>query len=809
PAALAADLRAFGRQRGATPFMVLFAAFAGLLSRYTGKDDLLLGAPVANRTHRATEGLIGLFVNTLVLRGDLRGAAGFGLLLARARAEVLAADASQDLPFEVLVEALAPSRDLASTPLFQVLLAFQDAPFAGFALPGLAATPIPVASGTAKFDLTLAFEAGAEGFAGLFEYDRDLFDGATVRRLAAHLATLLAAGLAEPERRVAELPLLSAAEREQLSAWGWSGPLAPAERCLHELGAAQAARTPDAVALVASGERLSYAELARRAGRLARRLRALGVGPEFVVGVCLPRSAELLVALWAVLEAGGAYLPLDPAYPPERLALLSEDARAAVLLTVSPSAGLLPGFPGRVLLLDAAERESERGRREEDDGRGPAVTPDNLAYLIYTSGSTGRPKAVAIAHRSAVALLVWAREAFADGELAGVLAATSIGFDLSVFELFVPLSRGGRVVLVDNALALTGLAEAHEVTLVNTVPSALAELLRLDAIPPSVRTVNLAGEPLPRRLVEELHARTGVRRVLDLYGPSEDTTYSTFAPAVAGEAGPPAIGRPLPGTRTHVLDAALEPLPAGLPGELHLGGAGLARGYLHRPDLTAERFLPDPFAGPDGAGGRLYRTGDRVRFRADGQLDYLGRLDHQVKIRGFRIELGEIEAALAACPGVREAAVLARAAGPGEGETRLVAYLATAPGVEVAELLAVLRSRLPEFMVPAHVVQLDALPLTPNGKVDRNALARIAPDASRQAVAAAGRVGEPPRGAVEREVARVWCEVLGLPAVGREESFFALGGHSLLATQVISRLRWAFQVEIALRDLFAAPTVAG
>ncbi len=542
------------------------------------------------------------------------------------------------------------------------------------------------------------------------------------------------------------------------------------------------------------------------------------MGPEVRVGVTLERTPELPVALLAVLEAGGAYVPLDPAYPAARLAAMVEDARAGqqgfVLLTqerlvprIEAALGGLDAPPVHLLCLDAevgagADETSEEGPLPS------AVDPDNLAYLIYTSGSTGRPKGVAITHRSAAALLAWARTLFPPEDLAGVFASTSINFDLSVFELFVPLAGGGTVVLGDDALALAGSPLAARVTLVNTVPSAMAELVRLGAVPPTVRTVNLAGEPLRGALARRLYELPHVERVLNLYGPSEDTTYSTVA--LAPRHGEPTIGVPVTGTRAYVVDRWGRPAPVGVPGELLLGGEGLARGYLHRPDLTAERWVPDPFSG--AAGARLYRTGDLARWLSAGELEFLGRIDYQVKVRGFRIEMGEVEAALAAHPAVRESVVLAReappAAGALAGEKRLVAYVVPAEGaVAGPELVAALRSELarhlPDYMVPSAWVTLERLPLNANGKVDRAALPEPGPAVGAATADAA------PRTPLEELLAQVWEELLAVRGVARSDSFFDLGGHSLLAMRVVSRLRELLAVEVPLRALFEEPTVAG
>ncbi len=799
PADLAAALRGLAQRSAATPFILLLSGLAALFGRYSSQNDIVLGSPIAGRNRSEIEGLIGFFVNTLVLRTRWQGDPAFTEVLAAARRATLMAHAHQELPFEKLVAELAPDRNLAHTPLFQVLFAFQEAVREPLALPGAAVVPREVRRDESRFDLEVTAVEGAAGaLTLLWRYDSDLFDRATVLRLAAHCATLLQGVVDNPGQRLSDLPLLAAAEeREILVAWNDTGmpQVEPVPATLASLFAAQAARTPTALAVAgADGAELTYAELDRRAEQVAHRLRALGVGPEVPVGVLLEREPDLVAALLGVHKAGGFYVPLDPAYPAARLAFMLEDSGARTVVTRER---LLPRIPaaGKVeaVCLDSLGEERV-------DGHSTGADPDNLAYLIYTSGSTGRPKGVAITHRSAAALVLWAREVFPPADLTGVLAATSVCFDLSVFELFVPLCCGGTVVLAENALQLAGLVGAGRVTLLNTVPSAMTELLRLDAVPPSVRTVNLAGEPLTTALVGQIVCGTKAERIFDLYGPSEDTTYSTYALRSAD--GPATIGRPIAGTRVYLLDGAGKPVPASVAGELHLAGGGLARGYLKRPELTAERFVPDPFAATAG-GGRLYRTGDLARWRLDGTLEFLGRIDHQVKIRGFRIELGEIEEQLLRHGGVREVVVVAREDRP--GEKRLVAYV-SGSGEELLQpeaLAAWLGERLPAHVVPGAFVVLAALPRTPNGKVDRKALPRPEP------VHGAGDGFVAPESAEERSLAAIWSEVLGVEKVGVHDDFFRLGGHSLLAAQVIARLRRDFQVDLPLRSLFQAPSIAG
>jgi amino acid adenylation domain-containing protein len=813
---LTAALHALSRQQSATLYMTLLAAFQTLLHRYTGQKDILVGSPTAGRTRGELADLVGYFVNPLVLRADLSGDPPFKVLLSQVRQTVLAAFEHQEYPFSLLVERLQPARDASRPPLFQAMFALQKAQLldeqgltsfalgeagARLQLGELALESVVLAQRVAQFDLTLLM-AEAEGqLQASLQYNSDLFEAATIERLARHFETLLAGIVAQPEQRVGALPLLPATEREQLlCAWNDTARDYPVGDCLHELFAAQAARTPDAVALVCEETRLTYRELNRRANQLAHYLQRLGVGPESLVGICVERSVEMVVGVLGILKAGGAYVPLDPQYPKERLAFMLADTAAQVLLTQQ---SLLAGLPGGAAQLVCLEHDWAALEQEPTENPTTTTTADNLAYVIYTSGSTGRPKGVAIAHRSAAAFLHWAHETFTAAELASVLAATSLCFDLSVFELFAPLTCGGTVVVAANALALPTIAPTQPVTLVNTVPSAMTELVRLDGVPPTVQTINLAGEPLPGALVQQLYERATVRRVVNLYGPSEDTTYSTYAVQPRASERAPSIGRPIANTQVYLLDQTLQPVPVGVPGELYLGGAGLARGYLNRPELTAERFVPNPFGELSGA--RLYRTGDLARYRPNGELEFLGRIDQQVKVRGYRIELGEVEAVLNQHAAISECVVLARAEN-GNADKRLVAYIvpAATATLDSHELRSYLTERLPTFMVPSAFVLLDALPLTPNGKVDRKALPApelMPADAAPDYLA--------PRTPVEELLSGLWCEVLRLPGVNVHANFFDLGGHSLLATQLVARVRATFRVDLPLRALFEAPTVAG
>lgn len=805
-------LNALKHDHGATLYATLLAAFETLLYRYTGQKSFAVGSPWSGRDSAALTDLVGYFVNPLVMRADFSGNPSFVELLARVRRTAIDALAHQAFPFALLVQRLQPERDPSRTPLFETMFVYQPSQLLkGETLASFAAgeAGLQVKAGelsleslalpqrTAIFDLLLFATEVGDTLLGSIEYSTDLFDEASIKRMAGHFQTILESIVENPQQRVSELEFLTPGEQRQLVVdWNETALEYEASAGLHELFEAQVARTPRATALIYNDERLSYEELNERANQLAHYLRGLGVGPEKLVGVLLERTPLMIVAMLGVLKSGGAYVPLDISYPRERLQFTLEDARAHVLLTQAEWLDALPEHETRLVCLD---REWPEIARERTDNPEPSVTDTALAYVIYTSGSTGRPKGVAIEHRSAVALIHWAKEEFSAEHLAAVLASTSICFDLSVFEIFVPLSTGGKIILAANALELPSLTAAREVRLINTVPSAMTELVRLNGVPGSVRVVNLAGEPLQNALVQSVYKYEHVEQVLNLYGPSEDTTYSTWAQIEKGSEEAPAIGRPVANTQAYLLDAHLQLVPVGVAGELYLGGFGLARGYLNRPELTAERFVPDPFSGVPGA--RLYRTGDLARYQQDGRLEYLGRLDHQLKLRGFRIELGEIETVLRENSEVRDAVVVAHETET--GDKQLVAYVVATAALATKTLRAHLEQKLPHYMIPAAFVALDKLPLSPNGKIDRHALP--APGALAQAVETDFVA---PRNQIEEIVAGIWASVLSVEQVGIHSNFFDLGGHSLLATQVIARINEAFHVDLPLSYLFESPTVA-
>jgi amino acid adenylation domain-containing protein len=827
-------LRDLGRKSGAPLFMTALATFVALLHRYTGQTDLVVGSPSAGRGRVELEGLIGFFVNSLVLRVDAAGDPPFAELLARTRATALGAYVNGDLPFERLVEELAPERSLGHSPLFQVMFVLQTgrvtmAPRLG----GMEIEELPLSIGAAKFDLTVALAETAAGLGGEIEYNRDLFDETTARRMADHFRTLLAGAAADPGCRLSALPLLSAAERRQLVVeWNATRSAYAGERSLHGLFAEQARRTPGAVAVTAEGESVTYGELAARARAFAARLRAAGVGVETPVALCVERSLAMVVGALAILEAGGAYLPLDPSHPRERLAFLLADSAAPVLLTQQRLAAALPAGPARVILLDGQESAGVALTADTADAAPTAAAGgDSLAYVIYTSGSTGRPKGVAVSHR-AVLRLVCNTDYLTLAPGARVAQTANASFDAAVFELWAPLLHGGTLVILPQEVVLSppALADAIRRQGIDTLFLTTALLNQVAREAPGafapLAALLFGGEAVDPGAVRALLGDRPPRRLLHLYGPTENTTFSTWFEVreVAPGAVTVPIGKPIANSRAYVLDASLRPVPVGVHGSLYVGGDGLARGYLNRPDLTAARFVPDPFAGETGdrepmagaagdgtagagdagdagkqrPGGRLYATGDLVRQRPDGHLEFLGRVDQQVKIRGFRIEPGEIEAVLAAHPRVQEAVVLARDAGA--AGKQLVAYVAAGgAALDAEELREHARSQLPDYMVPSAFVVLPALPLTPNGKLDRQAL----PTPDRPPASAVA-----PRTPLEELLAGIFCEVFGLPAVGVHDNFFALGGHSLLATRVASRVRRGLGIELDIRSLFEAPTVA-
>ena len=789
---LVEQLRNLAQQHHVTLFMLLLGSFNVLLHRYSGQRDIRVGVPIANRNRSEIEGLIGFFVNTQVLRTQLDGQTRISDLLQNIRETALSAQAHQDLPFERLVEALKLERSLGHTPLFQVMYNHQPhvADIGSIkTASGLVLQRVENPGRTTQFDLTLDTWEKAGKLHAALTYASDLFEPATIERMARHWSNLLQAMVRDPQQCIGELSMLDPAEYQTLiHDWNLNAVDYPSEPCIHSWIDAQVATMPDSVAVIHGERRVTYRQLDTRANQLAHKLIELGVGPEVRVGVAMTRSDDLIVALLAVLKAGGAYVPLDPQYPAERVAYMLDDSKAQVLLTESAVMAGLPATDAAVLLLDHA---GWLAAYPEVAPRSP-VSAQNLAYVIYTSGSTGKPKGVAIAHRNVTALIHWSQQVYSREDLQGVLASTSVCFDLSVWEIFVTLASGGFMVLAANALELPQLAARNQVRLINSVPSAVAALQRNGDIPDSVRIINLAGEPLKQSLVQALYQQQSIEHVYDLYGPSEDTTYSTWTRRESD--GSANIGRPLSNTRSYLLDVDLQPAPVGVAAQLYLAGAGITRGYLGRAGLTAERFVPDPFA---ANGERLYRTGDLTRYRPDGVIEYVGRIDHQVKLRGFRIELGEIEARLLNHPQVKDAVVVVH-----DGKALLAYVVPNAlpddPAALNQQLKAHVLQTLPEYMVPTLFVQLEQLPTTPNGKLDRKALPP--PDAVQAQLFTAPGTDK------EQTLAHIWQQVLGVAQVGLDDNFFELGGDSIVSIQVVSRARQE-GLTLTPRDLFQYQTL--
>ncbi len=821
PAALRQGVAALGRDRGATPFMPLLAAFAALLSRYSGQTTVAIGAPVANRGRAELEPLIGLFVNTLVMRVDVDEAASFAGLVDQVRGTALEAYAHQDAPFEKLVEALKPRRNLSHAPLFQVMFVMQNAPAAELSLPGLALRPLPAAGGHAKFDLTLFVTETDAGLEGLFEYNTDLFDGATIERLATGWLALLEAAVAEPDASLAELPAMPAdARRRLLVEWQGENAALPTGSSVRRWFEDQARRTPQAPALMIAGagadeafeiETLAYGEMDRRANRLARFLKDNGAGPDVLVGVMVEPSPDMAVAVLGALKAGAAYLPLEPDYPQERLAYMIADAGAPIVVAQSALADRIVGGATRVVVLDGADRPdieacSDAPIKEEPD-------PNCLAYAIYTSGSTGAPKGV-LATRRSLAASTYARARRYGDAPARFLLLSSLSFDSSVAGLFQTWTQGGGLVspraeVRRDPAALARLIEALKIERLLCIPSLLAALIRRagEGELVGLRQAVVAGEACPGKLVRDFRRVAPNAELHNEYGPTEATVWATVHDCRGEDGGRmPAIGKPIANARVYLLDRYMRPVPVGVAGQIYIGGAGLTRGYLNRSGLTAARFTPDPFADETGGvgGERLYRTGDLARWRPDGAIEFLGRADDQVKLRGYRIELGEIEEALGRCQAVAEAAAAVREPGDAGlgGDRRLAAFIVLADGAGDVDWRAFLGERLPAYMVPAEIHVRERLPRTPNGKVDRQALLASLtrrPDAAAPRAVAATRV--------ERAIARIWQTALQRESVGLDENFFEIGGHSLLMAQVQESLEQSLDRAIPMTALFRHPTI--
>ena len=810
PDELYTQVKALNQTYGTTTFMTLLAAFQLLLHRYTDQTDILVGTPIANRSHSQTKNLIGLFLNTLVMRANFADNPRFDEFLKRARQTALDGYANQDLPFEALVEALRPPRDASYNPIFQAMFVHQKSVFDEIDLPGLTVSEMPVDAGVSKFDLTLFVQESDRGLSAGLEYNTDLFDSTTADRILGHFKTLVTGIVANPQQRISEFQLLTAGEQHTLL-HQWNDTrlnlLQPPQ--IQHFIEQHAAQTPDAVAVADNTGHLTYRQLDQRANQLAHYLQKRGVGPNRPVGLVLERSTEMMVAILGVLKAGGAYLPLDPAYPAERLAFMLSDTQAPVLLTQQKLAGSLPTSDAQTLLIDS---DWETIAREEITAPPLAPNPENLAYVIYTSGSTGKPKGVPVTHQNLVHSTA-ARFAFYENKAERFLLLSSFTFDSSVVGIFWALCQGGTLVLPPSRIEqdmrqLAATVAAHKITHILTLPSLYAILLEQTnpAHLASLRTVIVAGEECRQGLVKRHYDRLPQAALYNEYGPTEGTVWSTACKIPATFAGNRVpIGRPIPNMQNFILDRHGQPAPIGVPGELCIGGVGVTRGYLNRPELTAEKFREHTFAGLSPI--RLYHTGDLARYLPDGNIEFLGRLDHQVKIRGFRIEVGEIEAALSRHPAVRQAVVTVHT--PAEqnnsANKRLVAYVEPVQGQQAApgDLRRFLLDRLPDYMAPATFVLLDALPVTPNGKVDRKKLP--APDIEPAQTTDAEFA--PPRTPLEEKLAVIWADVLGLKAVGIYDNFFELGGDSILSIQIIAKAARQ-KIKLKPNDIFRYPSVA-
>jgi len=807
PGNVVAALRQLSRAQGATLFITLMAAFESLLHRYTGQEDLLLGFPTAGRDLVETEGLIGFFVNTLVSRADFSNDPTFDELLRRTRESAFGAYANQDLPFERLVEALNPARSLGHGPLVQAMFVLHTQADASCQFPGLTLSLAEIDTQATQFDLTMQLVPEAGALCGALEYSSELFDAPTIARMALQFQTLLESVVANPRQRISELPMITPLERRRLLVeWNQTATIYPREACIQELFEAQVERSPDDTAVVFGGKAATYGELNARANQLARHLAQFRVQPDQPVALCVEPSLELVIGLLGILKAGGAYVPLDAAYPSERLAFMLDDTKAPVLLTQQHLLSQLPQDRCKVFCLDAAW---DLVAREDSHNPAKASTPESLAYVMYTSGSTGQPKGVAVPHRAVIRLVRDTNYLQLDAT-DRIPQLSNISFDAATFEVWGALLNGGQLIGITKDVALSPRDFARELREQRItalfLTTALFNQIATDAPAAfsTVRTVMFGGEAVDPKSVRAVLQQGPPRRLLHVYGPTENTTFSTWhlVEGVSEGAATVPIGRPIANSRLYILDQHLRPVPVGVPGELYTGGDGLAHGYWRRPELTAERFVPNPFF-EAGAVERLYKTGDRARYLPDGSVEFLGRIDQQVKIRGFRVELGEIESVLSRHPGVRDCAVALRV--QGAANKRLVAYfVANGDGAPSgAELRGFLKEQLPDYMLPSAWVRLEKLPLTANGKANRQAL-----PAPENWGGGSGTEFVSPRTPMESAVAAVWAEELELKEVGVHDNFFDLGGNSLLAVRLVLRLEERFGRKLPVAALFTAPTVA-
>jgi amino acid adenylation domain-containing protein len=796
-------LRTLSRNEDTTLFMTLLAAFKTLLHRYSGHDDILVGSPIANRNQDGIEQLIGFFVNTLVLRTNCSGNPSFKELIRRVRETTLGAYAHQNMPFELLVDELQIQRNLSYTPLFQVMFVLHNAPISEVKMAGLTFGSVETANNlNVMFDLILHITETDGGIDVWLDYNTHLFEEKTICQMANHLQTLLSGIVANPQQHLSDLPLLTEPERQSLL-FNWNSTVTnyPHDKCIHELFEAQVGKTPDAIAVVFENQQLTYRELNQRANQLAHYLQNLGVKPEVLVGICVERSLDMVIGLLGILKAGGAYVPLDPSYPTERLAYMLEDSQPGVLLTQQYLLESLPTYKAQVICIDS---DWELITNESTENPVSNIKTDNLAYVIYTSGSTGKPKGAMNTHSGVCNRLLWIQDTYHLTATDTILQKTPFSFDVSVWEFFWTLITGARLVLAQpeghrDTSYLLNLILQQQITTLHFVPSMLQVFLEAEDLGKchSLVRVIASGEALPAQLQQRFFNRLDAQ-LHNLYGPTETAIDVTFwqckKDSITNQNTVP-IGQPIANTQIYLLDKYFNPVPMGVTGEVYIGGVGVGRGYLNRPDLTAEKFIPNPFSKQTE---RLYRTGDKARYLANGEIEYIGRIDNQVKVRGLRIELGEIEAIISQYPVVRETVVIV------SEESRIVAYVV--PQKEqtlvIPELRSFLESKLPNYMIPAVFVTLEALPLTPNGKVNRKALP--ASDTTRPELEV---VYQPPQTELEKTIADIWQEVLNVEEIGIHDNFFELGGHSLLLVQVHSKLQKIFQKDFLLVEMFQYPTV--
>ena len=794
---LVVRLQELARREQVTLFMVMNLAYALLLGRYSRKKDVIIGIPMANRLHKELEGVVGFFVNTLPLRIDLGGNPTLPEMLRRVRKIALNAYDHQNVPFDRLIDELHIQRDTRYSPVFQTLFTMTNMFKQELHLGECVILSDHVSIGVAKFDLSLFVEMQINGLGLELEFNTWIFEPATAERMLAYYKRILDWMVSAPSNGIQDFELLSSAEKQQILV-DWNGPAVKfdSETCIHQLIEAQTKNNPDAPAIAFEHQVMTYRELDQRANQLAHYLRAQGVSPDVLVGIFMERSPDLIVALLGILKAGGAYVPLDRNCPGERLKFICQESNPKLILSQQSIRSFLheiENVPILSLDVDWETLVSPYSTLKPEN----LSRPFHLANVLFTSGTTGRPKGVALPHRSVRGLVEWIKQNFSTQELCGVLASTSISFDMSGFEIFGSLAWGGCLILVENILQVMVYDGKQPVTLINTVPSAIAELLYVNGIPPSVKTIVLAGEVLLPQLVDELYQVPGIQRIFDSYGPTE-TSYSTLCLRRSGAH--PTIGKPLPGWKIYILDANNHPLPVGIPGEIYIGGIGIACGYYGRPDLTEENFLLNPFEA--GAGERFYRTGDLARWLSDGSIEYLGRMDHQVKIRGFRVELDEIEYALSDYPFVHQAVVVMRE--DTHRNKHLVGYIIPSSDttLDVKKLRNFLRERLPEYMIPSAFVQMESFPVTINGKIDRKALPapEMSPSGDQAYIA--------PRSQTEQTLSKIWMDVLGLTRISLDDYFFDVGGTSLSAIRVMTRIQDEFEIAVTVRRIFEFPRLS-